>query len=132
MTKTIEPVTNLPSQRDIKNGKSSREASTSPPLVLKYLETLPPEKAEVTLMVEVVPGPPKVEFKVPKIIAENPVVPVNNQATKTIASVVKAEIKEDIDEDEVIAELDEDEDEECYRIIEETVVDVSTLPGRTS
>ena len=83
-------------------------------------------------MVEVVPGPPKVEFKVPKIIAENPVVPVNNQATKTIASVVKAEIKEDIDEDEVIAELDEDEDEECYRIIEETVVDVSTLPGRTS
>ena len=83
-------------------------------------------------MVEVVPGPPKVEFKVPKIIAENPVVPVNSQATKTIASVVKAEIKEDIDEDEVIAELDEDEDEECYRIIEETVVDVSTLPGRTS
>ena len=72
MTKTIEPVTGLPSPQDLKrlerreqrreshgNGikfnDQSRESSASPPLVLKYLETLPPEK-EVTLLVEVVEG----------------------------------------------------------------------------
>ena len=80
MTKTIEPVTGLPSPKDLKrlqreqdgvlkSLQSSRESSASPPLVLKYLETLPLEK-EVTLLVEVVEGPPcqpKVEFKAPKV-----------------------------------------------------------------
>ena len=49
---------------------------------------------------------------------------------------VKAEIKEETLDDEVNeADLESDsadnEEEECFRIIEETVVDVSTLPGRT-
>ena len=46
---------------------------------------------------------------------------------------VKAEIKEEpLDlEDLNDQDLESDpEEEECYRIIEETVVDVSTLPGR--
>ena len=50
-----------------------------------------------------------------------------------MASVVKAEIKEEpLDiEDLNDQDLESDpEEEECYRIIEETVVDVSTLPGR--
>ena len=182
MTKTIETVTGLPSPKDlkrlerleqresnnrrngIKSNDQSRESSASPPLVLRYLETLPPEK-EVTLLVEVVEAPckpttrqalpPKVEFKAPKIIAELPApetVSVNTQtqwSTKgrrssaevqtvtTVASVVKAEIKEEaLDIDDVIetdfeSDSADNEEEECFRIIEETVVDVSTLPGRT-
>ena len=50
-----------------------------------------------------------------------------------MASVVKAEIKEEPFDQEDLneTELDSDnEEEECYRIIEETVVDVSTLPGK--
>ena len=50
-----------------------------------------------------------------------------------MASVVKAEIKEEpLDIDDLNdQDLESDpEEEECYRIIEETVVDVSTLPGR--
>ena len=46
---------------------------------------------------------------------------------------VKAEIKEEpLDLDDLNdQDLESDpEEEECYRIIEETVVDVSTLPGR--
>ena len=167
MTKTIETVTGLPSPKDlkrlerleqresnnrrngIKSNDQSRESSASPPLVLRYLETLPPEK-EVTLLVEVVEAPckpttrqalpPKVEFKAPKIIAEIPApetVSVNTQTVTTVASVVKAEIKEEaLDIDDVIetdfeSDSADNEEEECFRIIEETVVDVSTLPGRT-
>ena len=179
MTKTIETVTGLPSPKDlkrlerleqresnnrrngIKSNDQSRESSASPPLVLRYLETLPPEK-EVTLLVEVVEAPckpttrqalpPKVEFKAPKIIAELPApetVNVNQWSTEgrrstaatqtvtTVASVVKAEIKEEaLDIDDVIetdfeSDSADNEEEECFRIIEETVVDVSTLPGRT-
>ena len=185
MTKTIETVTGLPSPKDlkrlerleqresnnrrngIKSNDQSRESSASPPLVLRYLETLPPEK-EVTLLVEVVEAPckpttrqalpPKVEFKAPKIIAELPApetvsrglpkvaflaeaeaenVSVNTQTVTTVASVVKAEIKEEaLDIDDVIetdfeSDSADNEEEECFRIIEETVVDVSTLPGRT-
>ena len=88
MTKTIEPVTGLISPKDLKrlqrlekselNGlkglesrESSRESSASPPLVLKYLETLQPEQ-EVTLLLEVVEHPvnqPEVveTFKAPKV-----------------------------------------------------------------
>ena len=50
---------------------------------------------------------------------------------------VKAEIKEEaLDIDDVIetdfeSDSADNEEEECFRIIEETVVDVSTLPGRT-
>lgn len=50
-----------------------------------------------------------------------------------MASVVKAEIKEEPLEIEDLNDQDlesDPEEEECYRIIEETVVDVSTLPGR--
>ena len=167
MTKTIETVTGLPSPKDlkrlerleqresnnrrngIKSNDQSRESSASPPLVLRYLETLPPEK-EVTLLVEVVEAPckpttrqalpPKVEFKAPKIIAELPApetASVNTQTVTTVASVVKAEIKEEaLDIDDVIetdfeSDSADNEEEECFRIIEETVVDVSTLPGRT-
>ena len=46
---------------------------------------------------------------------------------------VKAEIKEEPLEIEDLNDQDlesDPEEEECYRIIEETVVDVSTLPGR--
>ena len=129
MTKTVESVTR-PSQ--IKETSKSREASQSPPLVLKYLEALPPER-ELTLLVEVVEKPPPVtikpEFKVPKIIAEHPA------KFNSIASVVKHEIKEEIfesDEFEAVSEeVSEDEEEEdCLRIIEEKIIDVSTLPGR--
>ena len=48
MTKTVDTVTR-PSQ--VKDPSKSREASQSPPLVLKYLEALPPER-ELTLLVE--------------------------------------------------------------------------------
>ena len=126
MTKTVESVSR-PSQ--IKETSKSREASQSPPLVLKYLEALPPER-ELTLLVEVVEKPPTVhvkpEFKVPKIIAEHPA------KFNSIASVVKHEIKEEIFEDEfeTISEVSEDEEEDCLRIIEEKIIDVSTLPGR--
>lgn len=136
MTKTVESVTAIPTPKDIaksevKHGSDSRASSESPPLVLKYLETLPPEK-EVTLLVEVVQGPPaKVDFKAPKIIAAAPVAQVTQ--VKNVAAVVKAEIKEELDEQEDNEEdyEEEEEDEECFRIIEETVVDASTLPGRT-
>lgn len=50
-----------------------------------------------------------------------------------MASVVKAEIKEEPLDIEELNDQDlesDPEEEECYRIIEETVVDVSTLPGR--
>ena len=86
MTKTIEPVTGLISPKDLKrlqrlekselNGlkglesrESSRESSASPPLVLKYLETLQPEQ-EVTLLLEVVEEPVQTssnQFKAPKV-----------------------------------------------------------------
>lgn len=120
MTKTVETVTNFKKPEEI---SKSRASSESPPLVLKYLETLPPEK-EVTLLVEVVEGRPKTDQKKPKVIAENP-----SNCQQIVAKVIKAEIKEEpLDFDEM---EDEDSDEECYRIIEETVVDASTLPGRT-
>lgn len=143
MTKTVESVTtSIPTPKDIvkseqvKEGHSSRASSESPPLVLKYLETLPPEK-EVTLLVEVVQGQApvsntadaKVDFKAPKIIAAAAPALGPASADHDVASIVKAEIKEedqeDLDEDE-----DEEEEDECFRIIEETVVDASTLPGR--
>ena len=147
MTKTIEPVSGLPSSKELKrlqreqekhelgSKQSSRASSASPPLVLKYLETLPPER-EVTLLVEVVEGHcnQKVELpkaaencqKAPKVIAE---LPVPETSVTSVASIVKAEIKEEsFDED--LEEIS-DKEEECFRIIEETVVDVSTLPGRT-
>ena len=66
-----------------------------------------------------------------KVIAEN--LTCSGQNLATVASVVKAEIKEEpLDLDDLNdQDLESDpEEEECYRIIEETVVDVSTLPGR--
>ena len=135
MTKTVETVTGLPrSQKDLLRNNhgdknNSRESSESPPLVLKYLETLPPEK-EVTLLVEVVQAPKtlvnkqkELQQKAPKVIAELPVVHVQD-----VASVVKAEINDTEDQD---LDEDEEEDEECFNIIEENVIDASTLPGRT-
>ena len=123
MTKTVE----IPRPTEIKVETKSRESSQSPPLVLKYLEALPPEK-ELTFLVEVVDKPsesPKGSlFKVPKIIAENP-----TKNNSNIASVVKDEIPDQFDP--LFEEEFEDEDEEdCLRIIEEKIIDVSTLPGK--
>ena len=123
MTKTVDTVTRPTS---VKESAKSREASQSPPLVLKYLEALPPER-ELTLLVEVVEKPLETEFKVPKIIAEHPA------KHYSIASVVKHEIKEETPEefeDEIEAEIEDEEEEDCLRIIEEKIIDVSTLPGR--
>ena len=125
MTKTVKEVPRPISE--IKVETKSRESSQSPPLVLKYLEALPPEK-ELTLLVEVVNKVPNDSelFKVPKIIAENPV------KNLVVASVVKDEIP-DFDPifEELEEEVEEDEEEEdCLRIIEEKIIDVSTLPGK--
>ena len=136
-------LTGLPSRTDINSGWKSREASESPPLVLKYLESLPPEK-EVTLVVEVVQGPPKVEFKAPKLIAQLPVkitrpTVINHvpswrntvlNAVNSVASIVKNEIKEEPIDDFLHEDEGVEEEDECFRIIEETVVDISTLPGK--
>ena len=126
MTKTVE-IPHRP--REIKVETKSRESSQSPPLVLKYLEALPAEK-ELTFLVEVVdkPSSPKGSqlFKVPKIIAENP-----GKNNSNIASVVKDEIPEfDPLFEEDFDEIEDDEEEDCLRIIEEKIIDVSTLPGK--
>ena len=69
-----------------------------------------------------IPNMEKGIFKKPKIICQVP-------SLMTIASVVKDLVKNEITEDDE-EEDDDDEEEECLRIIEETIVDVSTLPGR--
>lgn len=118
-------------QKDIQDHKNqdedddSNESSNSPPLVLKYLQSLPPER-EVTLTLPVVVSEDssneKFEFKKPKVICEVP-------SLATVASVVKDSV---VPEDGTHREdeFEEEEEEECLRIIEETLVDVSTLPGR--
>ena len=116
-------------QKDIQDHKNqdedddSNESSNSPPLVLKYLQSLPPER-EVTLTLPVVVSEDssnEFEFKKPKVICEVP-------SLATIASVVKDSVvpEDGTKEDDEY----EEEEEECLRIIEETLVDVSTLPGR--
>lgn len=141
MTKTAvehASVSKIPAVKNEKEQNEDSEPSESPPLVIKFLETLPPEK-ELTFMVEVVdrPIPPQTKivvqnpgvsqllvvqpkFKVPKVIAER---------SENVASVVKSEVKEDIEEEDEDDYGDEDE-EDSLRIIEERVVDVRTLPGR--
>ena len=174
MTKTVDQSHGIPKQKDIHDRKpdidsddsnGGHEPSDSPPLVLKYLESLPPER-EVTLLVEVVqqPPPPQTKvlvqnnhgskdaggedggvvvvaqgasvphhppnttegvFKKPKIICQVPSLII----ASVVKDLVKNEITEEDDDDE--DEEEEEEEEDCLRIIEETIVDVSTLPGRS-
>lgn len=140
MTKTAlehASVTKIPVKKnDIK--EEENEPSESPPLVIKFLETLPPEK-ELTFIVEVVESQPPPQTK---IVVQNPgpqqVLFLDQQpkfkvpfvTSSVVASVVKSEVKIELDEDFEDLEEEEEEDPECLRIIEETVVDVSTLPGR--
>ena len=72
MTKTVNQSHGIPKQKDIQDRKpdidcddsnGGHEPSDSPPLVLKYLESLPPER-EVTLLVEVIQQPPPPQTKV--------------------------------------------------------------------
>ena len=186
MTKTVNQSHGIPKQKDIQDRKpdidcddsnGGHEPSDSPPLVLKYLESLPPER-EVTLLVEVIQQPPPPQTKVlvqnnvvvnhkdavpceagghhhgggvvvaqaPSVVPQSiPHPPIPNMekgifkkpkiicqvpSLMTIASVVKDLVKNEITEDDE-EEDDDDEEEECLRIIEETIVDVSTLPGRS-
>ena len=141
MTKTaIEhaSVSKIPVKNHEKEAEEN-EPSESPPLVIKFLETLPPEK-ELTFIVEVVERPKQPPPQT-KIVGQNPdsieKVLVLEQQPKfkvpkltitSVASVVKSEVKLEI-EDEDLEEEDEEE-EDSLRIIEETVVDIRTLPGR--
>lgn len=141
MTKTaIEhaSVSKIPVKNHEKEAEEN-EPSESPPLVIKFLETLPPEK-ELTFIVEVVERPQQPPPQT-KIVGQNPdsieKVLVLEQQPKfkvpkltitSVASVVKSEVKLEI-EDEDLEEEDEEE-EDSLRIIEETVVDIRTLPGR--
>ena len=78
------------------------------------------------------------KFKKPKVICEashsppsTPQIPGSASVTKTIDKVVKDEVPEVEANEEEFEEYEEEEEEECLRIIEETLVDVRTLPGRT-
>ena len=82
------------------------------------------------------------KFKKPKVICEashsppsTPQIPGSSQAsvTKTIDTVVKDEVPDvsEGNEDNFEEYEEEEEEEDCLRIIEETLVDVRTLPGRT-
>ena len=88
---------------------------------------------------EVAPNGKDFKFKKPKVICEashsppsTPQIPGSAASvTKTVDKVVKDEVPDVEAIEEEFEEYEAEEEEECLRIIEETLVDVRTLPGRT-